>query len=72
MIAPLPTQPDSDNMLLTYFTLLMIGMDMSWLISALGAIFVALSIVKVYMDIRYHPGKKKDDGPKTERSDPEP
>ena len=45
-------------MLLTFWTLLLMEMDMSWLISSLGAIFVGLSIVKVYMDIRYHPGRK--------------
>jgi hypothetical protein len=70
MLPPHLQTPDSDdNMLFSYFALLLSGMDFSWLGSALGVIFVALCIVKVFMDIRYHPGKKskEDDGKKDNR-----
>nr|WP_293838578.1 hypothetical protein [uncultured Arsenicibacter sp.] len=51
-------------------TILLAANDFSVILTVLGAIFALLSIVKLILDIRYHPlNRKKDDGTTNDRTD---
>lgn len=58
------TDNNFDDTIRGIATVLLAANDYGAILSALGVLFVLLSIVKLVLDIRYHPLNRKDDNGK--------